>query len=171
MIKVTAVVLTALVLSGCATSQVSVVPVAATAAATANVKTIAMAPDGGLLADAVAVELSNRGYTVIDGAATSRMMVRLNLNEVEIATPVGLAKFKEQGIDAFLSVRSAGGYDEQPQSASARLNSTATGQILSGVTWQNGWGGEAGSMADRVMRKGLAQSAKEIVDGLAANLR
>jgi hypothetical protein len=130
-----------------------------------------MAPDGGLLADAVAVELSNRGYTVIDGAATSRMMVRLNLNEVEIATPVGLAKFKEQGIDAFLSVRSAGGYDEQPQSASARLNSTATGQILSGVTWQNGWGGEAGSMADRVMRKGLAQSAKEIVDGLAANLR
>jgi hypothetical protein len=171
MLKNIAAVLTALSLTGCATSQVSVVPVSATAASTANVKTIAMAPDGGLLADAVAVELSNRGYTVIDGAATSRMMVRLNLNEVEIATPVGLAKFKEQGIDAFLSVRSAGGYDEQPQSASARLNSTATGQILSGVTWQNGWGGEAGSMADRVMRKGLAQSAKEIVDGLAANLR
>jgi hypothetical protein len=129
-----------------------------------------MAPGGGLLAEAVAVELSNRGYTVVDSASTTRMMVRLNLNEVDIAQPVGLAKLKEQGIDAVLSVRAAGGYDEQPQSASARLNSTATGQVLAGITWQNGWGGQAGSVADRVMRKGLAQAAKELTDGLTKSL-
>jgi hypothetical protein len=37
-------------------------------------------------------------------------MVRLNLDELEITRPTGLAKFKSQGIDALLVVRGAGGY-------------------------------------------------------------
>jgi hypothetical protein len=93
-----------------------------------------MMPGGGLLADAVAVELLNRGFTVIDGNATSNLMIRLNLNEVEIARPEGLAKFKGQGIDAVLVVRGAGGYDDQPQSASARMTSTMGGHLLAGTT-------------------------------------
>ncbi len=104
------------------------------------VKAIALAPGAGLLADAVGVELSNRGFTVIDSASTSQMLVRLNLNEVEISTPQGLTKLKDQGIDAFLTVRAAG-EGGQPQSASARVNSTHTGQVMVGISWQNAWGG------------------------------
>jgi hypothetical protein len=129
-----------------------------------------MMPGGGLLADAVGVELSSRGFTIIDPAATSSMMVRLNMNEVEIAQPVGLSKFKGQGIDALLVVRGAGGYDDQPQSASARMSSTENGALIAGVTWQNGFGGEAGSIMDRVMRKGLSQAAREIADQLVARI-
>jgi hypothetical protein len=99
------------------------------------------------------------------------MMIRLNLNEVEITKPEGLNKLKGQGIDAILVVRSAGGQDDNPQSASARMNSTQNGQVLAGVTWQNGFGGQAGSMADRVMRKGLADAAAEIATALVARVR
>ncbi|CAN7780840.1 hypothetical protein LJR296_007991 [Cupriavidus necator] len=131
---------------------------------------IALTPGGGLMADAVGVELANRGFTIIDPSSTSNMMIRLNLNEVEVAKPEGLTKLREQGIDALLIVRTVGGYDQQPQSASARMNSTQSGQLLAGVTWQNGYGGMAGSPADRVMRKGLSEAAIEIADALAARV-
>ena len=155
--------------AGCAASKVSSLPVSS--AAVQSVKVIAFAPGGGVLADAIGVELSNRGLTVIDSAATSSMMIRLNLNEVEITKPEGLNKLKGQGIDAILVVRAAGGQDDNPQSASARMNSTQNGQVLAGVTWQNGFGGQAGSMADRVMRKGLADAAAEIATSLVARVR
>lgn len=156
-------------LVGCASSRLSTMPVLGKVSH--PIKAIALAPDGGLLADAVGVELSNMGFTVIDSASTSKLMVRLNLNEVEIARPEGLAKLKDQGIDAFLTVRAAGGYDQQPQSASARVNSTHTGQVIAGISWQNGWGGQAGSIADRTMRKGLAEAAAEIANSLVATIR
>jgi hypothetical protein len=118
---------------GCASSRISSLPTTSTAVVT--VKAIALAPDGGLLADAVGVELANRGFIVIDSASTSTMMVRLNLNEVEIQLPAGLSTLKDQGIDAYLTVRAAGGYDDRPSSAGARMNSTTAGQVLAGVTW------------------------------------
>jgi hypothetical protein len=68
-------------------------------------------------------------------------------------------------------VRAAGGYDDQPQSATARVNSTHNGRVLAGASWQNGWGGRAGSIADRTMRRGLAQAAREIADALVPRLR
>ncbi len=154
---------------GCATSRTSTLPVSGRLAT--SVKVIALDPGGGLLADAVGVELSNKGFTVIDSATTSKLMARLNINEIEISTPTGLQKLKEQGVDAYLTVRAAGGYDEQPQSASARINSTDTGQIVAGVSWQNGWGGQAGSIVDRTMRKGLAEAAKEIAEALVKSIK
>ena len=168
-VKVSAALLATAVMCGCASSRLSTLP--ASGNLTAPVKVIALDPSGGLLADAVAVELSNRGFTVLDSATTSKIMARLNLNEVEISTPVGLEKLKAQGIDAYLTVRAAGGYDQQVQSASARVNSTDTGQVVAGITWQNGWGGQAGSIADRTMRKGLAEAAAEISDALVESLR
>jgi hypothetical protein len=135
------------------------------------VKVIAFGPGGGLLADAVGVELSNRGFTVIDSATTSSMMVRMNMNEVEISRPEGLEKLKNQGIDALLIVRASGSYDQTPQSASARMNSTLNGQVIAGVTWQNGFGGGAGSAADRVMRKGLSEAAAEIAGALVERVK
>jgi len=156
-------------LAGCGFSKVSSLP--GSLATAQAVKVIAFAPGGGLLADAIGVELSNRGFTVIDSSSTSSMMIRLNLNEVEIAKPEGLNKLKDQGIDAILVVRSAGGQDDNPQSASARMSSTQNGQVLAGVTWQNGFGGQAGSISDRVMRKGLADAAAEIATALVARVR
>jgi hypothetical protein len=157
------------ILGACASSKMSTLP--PSTQAKHSVKVIAFAPGGGLMADAVGVELSNLGFTVIDSSTTTSMMVRLNLNEVEITRPEGLAKLKEQGIDAFLVIRTAGGYDQNPQSASARMNSTHNGQVLAGVTWQNGFGGVAGSPADRVMRKGLTDAASEIANALAARVQ
>lgn len=159
----------AVLMMGCASSKLSSLPVAAQV--NHSVKVIAFAPGGGLLADAVGVELSNLGFTVVDSAMTSNIMVRLNLDEVEISRPEGLAKLKEQGIDALLIVRSVGGYDQNPQSASARMNSTHNGHVLAGVTWQNGFGGVAGSPADRIMRKGLTEAAAEIASALAERIK
>jgi hypothetical protein len=116
---------------GCASSQISSIPISAKP--THKVQAIAMAPGGGLLADAVAVELANRGLTVIDPSLTSNLLVRLNLTEIEVARPEGLAKHRDHGIDAYLVVRSAAGADGRPESASARMNSTYTGQVLAGV--------------------------------------
>ncbi len=155
-----------MLLTSCGGSKISTVPVAS--AGGQNIHSIALAPNGGLLADAVGVELANRGYEIIDSASTSSMMVRLNMNEVEVQRPENLAKLKAQGIDAFLSVRASGAYDGQPQGASARVVSTATGRLIAGVTWQNAWGGQAGSIADRTMRKGLNEASVEIANALAA---
>jgi hypothetical protein len=81
--------LAAALLSSCASSKVSSLPVSSQAKHT--VKVIAFSPGGGLLADAVGVELSNRGFTVIDSATMSSMMIRLDLSEIEITRPEGLA--------------------------------------------------------------------------------
>jgi hypothetical protein len=51
------------------------------------------------------------------------------------------------------------------------MTSTQTGEVLAGVTWQNGWGGMAGSISDRVMRKGLSEAASEISAALAERMR
>lgn len=163
--RIALTLISATIIGGCASSKVSSLPI--TSQIKHPVKVIAFAPGGGLLADAVGVELLNRGFTVIDSTTTSSMMVRLNLNEIEITHPEGLAKLKGQGVDAFLVVRGGGGYDQQPQNASARMNSTHNGQVLAGVTWQNGFGGAAGSPMDRIMRKGLSEAAAEIAAALA----
>lgn len=154
--------------TACASSKISSQPVSGQRQHV--VKVIAFAPGGGMLSEAVGVELSNMGFVIIDASSTSSMLVRMNLNEVQINQPESLAKFRNQGIDAILVVRAAGGYDQQPQSASARMSSTQTGQILAGVTWQNGFGGMSGSPADRIMRKGLADAAAEIAAALASRI-
>ena len=136
------------------------------------VKAIAMNPGGGLMSDAVATELSNKGFTVIDSAATSNLMVRLNLNEIEIARPEGLQKFKAKGIDALLTVKAAASqFDGLPDSATARMVDTNTGKVLAAVNWQNGWAGAAGSPASRMMRSGLQEAASEMANALALRIQ
>ena len=106
----------ALLLTGCGFSQTSSTPVVAQRV---PVKTIAMMPGGGILAEAVAVELSARGFTIIDPAATSSLIVRLRLKEVEITQVAGLSRFKSQGIDAVLVVRAVGTIDSRKVRAPA----------------------------------------------------
>jgi hypothetical protein len=166
--KIVGICLLAMVVVSCASSKMSALPI--NTVSTHPVRAIAMAPEGGLLAEAVGIELSNLGYTLIDSATTSRLLVRLNMDEIEVSTPQGLMKLKDKGIDAFLTVKTAGAYDGQVQNASARASSTHNGKIIAGVSWQNGWGGMAGSIADRTMRKGLTEVAQEIAASLSRSL-
>lgn len=152
----------------CAGSKVSSMKGPAPSEAVAS---IAMAPSGGVLADAIAVELFNRGFQVVDTTQTTALLTRLNLTELEIMRPESLSSLRSSGIDAVLSARSVAGYDGRPQSASVRVNSTGTGQILAGVTWQNGRGGAVGSPADSMMRSDLSEAASEVAGELAQRLR
>jgi len=128
---------------------------------------IALAPSGGVLADAIGIELFNRGFTVVDTAQFSNFMVRHDISEFEFSQPQNLKLIKEEGIDAILMVKSVAGYDQKPQSATVRLNSTDDwGRVIAGVSWKNGWGGMRGSIADRSMRKDLPGAAKQIVQSL-----
>jgi len=130
--------------------------------------TIALAPSGGVLADAIGIELFNRGYTVIDINQMSNLMVRYDLTEIEISKPNSLQTLKKAGIAAVLTVKSVAGPDNKPQSASVRLNETENWEIIAGLSWQNGWGGKAGSIADRSMRKDIAGAAREIALALTS---
>jgi len=134
------------------------------------INTIAMAPGGGVLADAIAVALTNKNYKVFDAEQMSNFFMRLNLNEIEVASPQNLCLLKDKGIDSYLTVKSAAGYDGLPESASVRLNSTHDGKVITGVSWQNGWGGRQTSLCDRVMRKNVLEAAKEIVGELSKNI-
>lgn len=161
-----AILLSGALLAACsAPSKISMLPVS-DGLPSHSVKVIALTPDGGLLADAIGIELSNRGFKVIDATTTTRAMVRTGLTETVTTQPEALSKLRDQGIDAVLSVQTLAGYDQLPQSASVRVNSTDTGRVLAGMTWQNGWGGTPGSMADRANRRGLVEAAQEIADSL-----
>lgn len=135
------------------------------------VNVIAINPNGGILGDAIAIELARYDISVVDPAQLTNLVARLNLNEFEIGSPQNLLKLKDEGIDGYLVVRVASGYDGLPQSASVRLNSTYNGQLIAGVSWQNGYGGQAGSMADRMMRSDVSSAAKEIVAELVKNIK
>lgn len=136
-----------------------------------KVETIALAPNGGVLADAVGVELSNRGFTIIDSAQISSLMIRNNINEIEVMMPSGLRTMYTNGIDAVISVKAIGTNDNQLQGASARINSTSNGKIITGITWENGHGGQEGSAADRQMKKGLSGAATEIAEAISKSLK
>jgi len=127
---------------------------------------VALAPSGGVLAEAIGIELFNRGYQVFDTKEFSNMMIRYNMTEIELAKPDNLNKLRDMGINAILTVKSVTGYDGKPQSASVRINSTNNWKVIAGVSWNNGWGGRAGSIADRTMRVDISGAASQIVNQL-----
>ena len=135
-----------------------------------SVNAIALSPSGGIMAEAIGIELSAQGYVIIDASVVSDLMVRNNLSEIQVALPKNLRLLKEEGIDAYLFVSTSGGYDGSPNSATVRVNSTHNGKLISGVTWQNAWGGQEGSMADRDMRKSVPEAAKQIAKELIKGL-
>ena len=155
-------------LSGCATSQISIV---GNKVSLSSFKNIALSSNSSMLGQAVANELVGRGYKVQSPGQTSNLMLRLNLDEAEITEPKSLKAFSKEGVDAVIVVSAVGGYDQMPQSASVQIINTNTLDIMVGINWQNGWGGQQGSIADRVMRKGLTRAAKEIVNALDASIK
>lgn len=135
-----------------------------------TIRAIAISPAGGALADAVGVKLLRHGFQVFDAGQISNLMLRLNLNEVELYQPQNLRSLKDQGIDAILHVRAVGGYDGRPDSAAAKVTSTANGQVLAGVSWENRRAGARGSPAEGFARVGLEVAAETIVEHLVRGL-
>ena len=161
--KLLAIVVLGLMLVGCATSQISM---SGNKISPSSFNNIALSTNNSVLGQAVANELVGRGFKVRSPGQTNSLMVRLNLNEGGVTAPKSLKAFSKEGIDAVVVVSAVGGYDRMPQSASVQIINTSTLNIMAGLNWQNGFAGQQGSLADRVMRKGLTKAAKQIVNGL-----
>lgn len=162
--RISWLVVMAIVLSGCATAVMNV-------SRNSNqppqkINKIALLPSGGALADAIGIELLNGGYQIIDTTAVTGYMARYNLNEIELTMPQNISKLSGDGIDTILVVKTVAGYDGRPESATAKIVATSTGQVIVGVTWQNGKGGAQGSPADGIMRSNLSKAAKSIAGGI-----
>lgn len=135
------------------------------------IRVIALSPGCGVLCEAIGVELFNLGYQIVEPAETGRVVGRESAVEFEVASGEGLQALRARGVQALLVVKSVAGYDGMPQSATVRITSTADGTMLAAMSWQNAWGGMTGSPADRMMRKGLSEAAREIVKSLRKLLR
>ena len=154
----------AAILIGCAAPQVNVVR--SQTPMVSSICTIALIPSGGVLADAIGLELMRYDFNVVDTGKITSLMVRDNLNEIEITQPQNLSRLFAEGIDAVILVKSVAGYDGRPQSASVKIVHTKNGQIVAGANWQNGRGGAQGSPADQGARVDLAVAARQIADAL-----
>jgi hypothetical protein len=135
------------------------------------VSRLALAPSGGILADAVGIALLGDGFDIVDTQQTSTWMLRANLDEFELMKPENLGRLGEQGIDALVVLRTVAGYDNKPQSATVRIVSTKTSSLVAGLSWQNGRGGAQGSGADADMRKDVVDAAAQISKELVRQLR
>ena len=136
-----------------------------------SIRSVAIAPGGGPFTDAIGVELFNHGIHVVDAEQTMNILGRVGLTEFQITTNESFQALRSAGADAVLVVKSVMADDGTPESAVARLTSTRTTEIVAGISWQNGWGGQRGSIADRVMRQNLAEAATQITKELAARMR
>lgn len=134
------------------------------------ITSVALSPGGGPLADAIGVELFNQGITIIDPERTAQIIGRAGLSELQMLSAESYDALKDAGIDALLVVKAVMAYDGTPESASVRITSTHTHKVIAGLSWQNGWGGQRGSIADRTMRKNLAEAAAQIAEALAKRL-
>jgi hypothetical protein len=132
---------------------------------------IAIAPGSGVFGDAISVEMFNLGYQVIDANEALTLLAREGLEEYEITTSRGYGALKKKGINAVLVAKAVSGFDGTPESASVRVTDTNTGAVIAAVTWQNGWGGMRGSIADRVMRKNLSEVATDVAKELDERLK
>lgn len=154
-------------LAGCASSKMSYFPKPVAERSSHPVKKIAILPASGILATAIGAELSRLDYTVIDSASTAKLLVYSNEDKAAIDTPKSLERLNANQIDAYLTARSLVDHDGQIESAEVKVFSTHTGRIITGISWQNGWGGRNGSIADRIMRKRTTEAGQEIARSLS----
>lgn len=163
-------ILPCLVMLGCAGARMTTATGIASPERPAPMRAIAIAPGSGPFGEAVGVELFNAGAVIVDASAASQIVGRVGLREFEVTSGKGLEALRAEGVDGVLTVKSVDGSDGKPESASARVTDCRTGNIVAGVTWQNGWGGQEGSMADRQMRKGLSRAASQVAQDLLQQL-
>jgi hypothetical protein len=130
------------------------------------IRTVAVAPGGGLVAEGVAVQLQNNQIAVVGPSETISILEQAGLTRAQIAGETGFQELVKHNVDALLVMRSLYGWDGHPQSVSVRLISTRSSEVITGFAWENGWGGDLGSVADRIMRRDSAEAARQIAAGL-----
>jgi hypothetical protein len=148
----------ALLLNGCATGRA--IPVGRFLSIDPPLKTIALAPSGGIFADLIGLELPQQGYTVVDTGATAALLVFIQKPQDDLLSSETMAVLKERGIDAVLVVQKVEGTDGHLQTVRLRLHSTALSSDVGGVNWENGW-----------IRRGLLESAQEIAAAMHRDSR
>lgn len=164
-IRVAFLAVLAFLLSSCSSAKVGVI--GRTSLAERGVRTIAMAPGGEQsFTDALSGEIAARGLTVKEPAWTADTASKLGISKAELELPDGLMKFKASGADAVVWITAIMAYDGKPESATVRVKSTADGSLLKTIEWNNGWGGLAGSPADRIQRKNIRAAAKQTCEAL-----
>jgi hypothetical protein len=137
-----------------------------TAIPTEKIETLAIAPGSGVLGDAIGLELFNLGIRVVDANQANSIIGRAGLSEFEVTTSKGYMALREKGIDAVLTAKTIMAQDGIPESASVRITDTKEGHLAAGVSWENGWGGQKGSIMDRTMRDNMSETAQEIAEEL-----
>ena len=110
--------------SGCTAGRV--VPVGALQSVDSRLKTVALAPDGGVFADLIGMTLAEHGYTIIDTGATAALLVLTQQRTADLLESQGLEMLQRRGIDAVLVVSRVNAADGLPQTVHVRLHSTAT---------------------------------------------
>jgi hypothetical protein len=162
-------ILGTLILIGCSGSKVSV-----TRSPDAEIKPIqklAIMPDSGVLGDAIAKELLDRGLNIITEDETAAMVGGIRINQLGVSAREYYDALREKGVDAALTASARMAQDGRPDDASAQVLDTASGDSLMDIAWQNAWGGYGGSDADHVMRKSTSEAAQEIAMELITKLR
>jgi hypothetical protein len=123
-------------------------------------KTIALAPEGGVFADLIGMALSEEGYVILDTGATAALLVLLQRSADDLLNPQSLAIFKERGIDAVLVTQKVDGKDGLPQTAHMRFYSTERMLEVGGIDWENSW-----------VRRGALEAAREIAAAIVEHSR
>ena len=127
-----------------------------------QIQSIAIDPRSGVMGEEIAMHLSNGDIRVFDSDQTIQIARRAGVDEYHVNSPEGLEGLRNGGADALLILKTMVGWDGKPQMVTARLIDTQTSEVISGFSWENGWGGDFGSIADRAMRKGLPEAAHQI---------
>jgi hypothetical protein len=117
---------------------------------------IALAPQGGLFADLIGIELAAQSYTIVDTGVTLALLVFNHKSQEHLLTPEVMAILQERRIDAIMVVEKIDSADGFPQTVHVRLYSTTSMIEVGGVDWKNGW-----------FRRGVLESAQEIAAALS----
>ncbi len=131
------------------------------------------------VADAIASELSSRGYNVLDTHATSSLIDAITGRPLStdqansLQEPDILTELAARNVDLIMTVQAKTvpnimGVGEELLD-DTKINFYPTGQTggsIGGIDWKNSWGGMPGSPADGMMRKSMPVAAKEVADAL-----
>ena len=114
------------------------------------------------MGEEIAMHLNSGSLRVLDADQTNQLARRIGIDEYHINSPEGLEALRNGGVESLLIIKTMIGWDGKPQVVTARLIDTRTADVITGFSWENGWGGDFGSVADRAMRKSIPEAARQI---------
>ncbi len=136
-----------------------------------QIQSIAIDPRGGIMGAEIAMHLNSGSLRVLDADQTTQLARRVGIDAYHVNSPEGLEALRNGGAEALLVLRTVLGWDGNPQIVTARLIDTRTAEVITGFSWENGWGGDVGSVADRAMRKSVPEAARHISATLLNRIR